>query len=77
MNEGSRKYLIHQASRLEAVGLLQTSRLGFPDNADVIYEYELVQPLSPAEFFRNIHFTMLLRDKVGKYAVISLRESFG
>ncbi|CAM4267917.1 helicase DnaB [Paenibacillus alkaliterrae] len=77
MNEKSRKHLIEQASKLEAVGLLQTSRLGLPDNADVIYEYELSQPLSPAEFFRNMHLTMLLRDKVGKYAVISLRESFG
>ncbi|WP_424766371.1 helicase DnaB [Paenibacillus sp. sgz302251] len=77
MNEQGRKYLIEQASKLEAVGLLQTSRLGLPDNGDVIYEYELAQPLSPAEFFRNMHLTMLLRDKVGKYAVISLRESFG
>lgn len=77
MNERSRKHLIDQASKLEAVGLLQTSRLGLPDNADVIYEYELAQPLSPVEFFRNMHLTMLLRDKVGKYTVISLRESFG
>ncbi|MGO4541182.1 helicase DnaB [Paenibacillus sp. 2TAB19] len=77
MNERSRKHLIEQASKLEAVGLLQTSRLGMPDNADVIYEYELSEPLSPAEFFRNMHLTMLLRDKIGKYAVISLRESFG
>jgi replication initiation and membrane attachment protein len=76
MNENGRKYLIDQASRLEAVGLLQTSRLGLPEHADVIYEYELVQPLTPSEFFRNMHLTMLLRDKVGKYAVISLRESF-
>lgn len=77
MNERSRKHLIEQASKLEAVGLLQTSRLGMPDNADVIYEYELSEPLSPTEFFRNMHLTMLLRDKIGKYAVISLRESFG
>jgi replication initiation and membrane attachment protein len=77
MNERSRKHLIEQASKLEAVGLLQTSRLGVPENVDVIYEYELAQPLTPSEFFRNMHLTMLLRDKVGKYAVISLRESFG
>jgi len=77
MNERGRKHLIEQASKLEAVGLLQTSRLGVPDNADVIYEYELSEPLTPAEFFRNMHLTMLLRDKVGKYAVIALRESFG
>ncbi|GLX65901.1 replication initiation protein [Paenibacillus glycanilyticus] len=77
MNERGRKYLIEQASRLEAVGLLQTSRVGLPDQADVMYEYELSQPLTPSEFFRNQHLTLLLRDKIGKYAVISLRESFG
>ncbi|WP_029192176.1 helicase DnaB [Paenibacillus harenae] len=77
MNERGRRHLIEQASKLEAVGLLQTSRLGLSDQADVIYEYELAEPLSPAEFFRNMHLTMLLRDKIGKYAVISLRESFG
>ncbi|SFE15949.1 replicative DNA helicase loader DnaB [Paenibacillus catalpae] len=77
MNERGRKYLIDQASRLEAVGLLQTSRVGMPDQADVMYEYELSQPMSPSEFFRNQHLTLLLRDKIGKYAVISLRESFG
>ncbi|GMK44980.1 replication initiation protein [Paenibacillus glycanilyticus] len=77
MNERGRKYLIDQASRLEAVGLLQTSRVGLPDQADVMYEYELSQPLTPGEFFRNQHLTLLLRDKIGKYAVISLRESFG
>ncbi|MUT64324.1 helicase DnaB [Paenibacillus sp. NEAU-GSW1] len=77
MNEKGRKYLIEQTSRLEAVGLLQTSRLGMPDQADVIYEYELSQPLSPGEFFRNQHLTLLLRDKIGKYAVIALREQFG
>lgn len=77
MNERGRKYLIDHASRLEAVGLLQTSRLGLPEQGDVIYEYELSQPLSPGEFFRNQHLIMLLTDKVGKYSVISLREAFG
>lgn len=77
MNEKSRRFVVEQTSKLEAVGLLQTSRLGGPDLADVVYEYELEQPLSPVEFFRNMHLTMLLRDKIGKYAVIELRESFG
>ncbi|MFC4775607.1 helicase DnaB [Paenibacillus sp. GCM10023252] len=77
MNERDRKYLVEQASRLEAVGLLQTSRLGLEGQDDVIYEYELTEPLSAGEFFRNQHLAMLLRDKIGKYAVISLRESFG
>lgn len=77
MNEKSRRFVIEQTSKLEAVGLLVTSRLGVPENTDVIYEYELAKPLSPAEFFRNSHLAMLLRDKVGKYAVIALRETFG
>lgn len=76
MNDRGRSYLAEQASALEAVGLLQTSRLGIPDHDDVIYEYELAAPLTPAEFFRNQHLSMLLRDKVGKFAVISLREAF-
>ncbi|MFD0715208.1 helicase DnaB [Paenibacillus sp. GCM10027626] len=76
MHERDRQELIDNASRLEAVGLLQTSRLGVPDSDDFVYEYELVKPLSPEEFFRNPHLMLLLRDKVGKYAVISLRESF-
>lgn len=76
MNERGRQELVDQCSRLEAVGLLQTSKLGVADNEDVVYEYELVRPLSPDEFFRNPHLMMLLRDKVGKYAVIALRESF-
>ncbi|QNK56123.1 helicase DnaB [Paenibacillus sp. PAMC21692] len=77
MNEQSRKFVVEQTSKLEAVGLLQTSRLGGSELAEVVYEYELEQPLSPIEFFRNMHLAMLLRDKIGKYAVIELRESFG
>ncbi|MEK3884187.1 helicase DnaB [Paenibacillus sp. PL2-23] len=77
MNEKSRRFVVEQTSKLEAVGLLASSRLGGPDHPDVIYEYELSQPLSPSEFFRNMHLAMLLRDKIGKYAVIALRESFG
>ncbi|MBP3962266.1 helicase DnaB [Paenibacillus lignilyticus] len=76
MNERGRQDLINQASKLEAVGLLQVSRLGVPDNDDVVFEYELVKPLSPDEFFGSPHLTLLLRDKVGKHAVIALRESF-
>jgi len=76
MNDAGRRQLALQASRLEAVGLLQSSRLVVPDGEDVIYEYELLPPQSPVEFFRNQHLTMYLRDQVGKYAVIHLREQF-
>ncbi|MEB3100469.1 DnaD domain protein [Ferviditalea candida] len=75
-SEKGRKYLIEQTSKLEAVGLLQTSRKYLPANDDFIYEYRLVAPLSPDEFFRNQHLIMLLRDKVGKFMVLSLSEEF-
>lgn len=73
-SEKGRKYLIEQTSKLEAVGLLQTSRMYVPETDDYIYEYELQTPLSPSEFFNTQHLTLLLRDKVGKFAVMSLRE---
>lgn len=73
-SEKGRRYLIEQTSKLEAVGLLQTSRMFVAETDDYIYEYELQAPLSPAEFFKTQHLTLLLRDKVGKFAVLSLRE---
>lgn len=73
-SEKGRKFLIEQASLLEAVGLLQTCRMYMPEQEDYIYEYELQQPLSPADFFNTQHLTLLLRDKIGKFAVLSLRE---
>lgn len=74
LNDNSRGYLLEQLSKLEAIGLLQSSRLIQAEQSDYMYEYELVRPLSPSEFFENIHLTLLLRDKLGKYAVISIRE---
>lgn len=75
-SEKGRKFLIEQASKLEAVGLLQTSRIYVPETDDAIYEYELHGPLSPNEFFKTQHLTLLLRDKVGKFSVLALREQF-
>jgi replication initiation and membrane attachment protein len=76
LGETGRRHLVDQTSRLEAVGLLQTHRIALPGGDDILYEYTLVRPLEPAEFFTNPHFTLLLRDKIGKYAVIALREQF-
>lgn len=75
-SEKGRTYFIEQASKLEAVGLLNTSRVMLPDMDDCMYEYEMQCPLSPKEFFETQHLTLLLRDKVGKYAVLSLRQQF-
>jgi replication initiation and membrane attachment protein len=74
--ERGRKLFVEQTSRLEAVGLLQTTRRYVPAADDYMYEYQLLAPMPPDEFFKNQHLVMLLRDKVGKYAVLSLREAF-
>ncbi|UUZ89819.1 hypothetical protein LJK87_27660 [Paenibacillus sp. P25] len=72
--ERGRRLFIEQTSKLEAVGLLKTSRRFAAASEDYIYEYTLYAPLSPTEFFRNQHLTLLLRDKVGKYAVFAPRD---
>ncbi|MEK8132430.1 helicase DnaB [Paenibacillus filicis] len=72
--ERGRKWLIDQTSKLEAVGLLRTSRRFAAASEDYVYEYELFEPLTPGEFFKNHHLTLLLRDKIGKYAVFALRD---
>ncbi|MFK7694558.1 DnaD domain protein [Paenibacillus sp. HJGM_3] len=74
--ERGRKLFVEMTSRLEAVGLLQTTRKYLPSLEDYLYEYQLLAPLVPDEFFKNQHLVMLLRDKVGKYAVLQIRESF-
>ncbi|SMG56801.1 DnaD domain protein [Paenibacillus aquistagni] len=76
LSEQGRSKFIEESSKLEAVGLLQTSRIMLPDAEDYIFEYELQPPLSPKEFFDTQHLTLLLRDKVGKYSVLALREQF-
>lgn len=73
-SERGRKHLIEQTSKLEAVGLMQTSRKYIPNRDEYVYEYQLTQPLSPNEFFKNQHLTILLRDKIGKYLVLSYWE---
>jgi replication initiation and membrane attachment protein len=73
-NERGRKTLIEQASKLEAVGLIQSNRKYFTDSDDYVYEYQLSQPLSPPVFFDNQHLVLLLRDKIGKHMVLFIKE---
>jgi replication initiation and membrane attachment protein len=72
--ERGRKFFIEQSSKLEAIGLLQTTRKYMAAEEDYMYEYTLFAPLSPNEFFRNQHLTLLLRDKVGKFMLLALRD---
>lgn len=73
-SEAGRKFFIEQTSKLEAVGLLKTTRSFVEASDDYVYEYTLFAPLTPNEFFKNQHLTLLLRDKVGKYMLFSLRD---
>jgi replication initiation and membrane attachment protein len=72
--ERGRKFFVEQTSKLEATGLLETYRKFVPEMDDYVYEYVLYAPLSPSEFFKNQHLTLLLRDKVGKHAVLALKD---
>ncbi|MFC5528551.1 DnaD domain protein [Cohnella yongneupensis] len=71
-----RKNVIEAASKLEAVGLMQVFRHHNPLTEETLYEYALIRPLQPAEFFSNLHLTLLLRDKLGKPGLLELREQF-
>jgi len=71
--EGRRK-LIESASRLEAVGLLNTSRTYMPEEEDYLYVYHLLPPLVPHDFFNSHHLVFLLRDTIGQPAVMRLKE---
>ncbi|NHN30375.1 helicase DnaB [Paenibacillus agricola] len=72
--ERGRKFFIEQTSKLEAIGLLKTTRKFAEASDDYVYVYTLHAPLLPNEFFKNQHLTLLLRDKVGKYMIYSLRD---
>jgi replication initiation and membrane attachment protein len=76
LNASGRQATVEAASRLEAVGLLQVYRHHNPLTEESIYEYILMRPLDAAEFFSNEHLSLLLRDKVGKSALLELREGF-
>ncbi|WP_373230218.1 DnaD domain protein [Cohnella sp.] len=75
LNAAGRQTAVEAASKLEAVGLLQVYRNHNPVTEESVYEYVLQRPLSSAEFFSSFHLTLLLRDKIGKSALIELRES--
>lgn len=75
-SDRGRAQLALLASRLEAVGLLESWRNGLAVNDEMIYVYRLFAPLSPVEFFRTQHLVLLLRDKVGQHMAEALRQSF-
>ncbi len=75
MSPASRRRLIEQASRLEAVGLLRVFRRHDPATEETLYEYVLRPPLSPHRFFAHPYLTLLLRDRIGKYAHLELHRA--
>lgn len=75
MGPDSRRRLIEQSSRLEAVGLLRVYRRYDPVSEETLYEYELKPPLPPHRFFAHPYLTLLLRDRIGKYAHLELHRA--
>ncbi len=75
-SDKGKKYFIDQTSKLEAVGLLHTARIYQPQQDEFLYEYALVEPLTPDEFFNSQHLSLLLRDKIGKHMLQHLKEQF-
>src|SRR5690625_2353688 len=73
--EQGRRVLAEQASRLEAVSLMETSRCHFP-NDESVYLYRLQKPLDPYEFFQTQHLALLLRDKLGDAPFRALQSGF-
>lgn len=51
--ERGRKYFIEQTAKLEAVGLLKTTRKFAEVSDDYVYVYTLSAPLSPNEFLKT------------------------
>jgi replication initiation and membrane attachment protein len=74
LGASGRKIVIEAASKLEAVGLLQVFLHENPITEETLYEYSLVRPLGAAEFFTNVHLSLLLRDKIGRSAVLELKS---
>ncbi|GIQ68463.1 helicase DnaB [Xylanibacillus composti] len=73
-SDKGRRQMADGASRLEAVGLLQTKRLYIAERDEFVYLYLLLPPLQPYEFFRNQHLTLLLQDKVGKQMLLAIQS---
>lgn len=70
-----RRRLIEASSRLEAVGLLRVYRRYDPVTEETLYEYELRPPLPPHRFFAHPYLTLLLRDRIGRYAHLELHKA--
>jgi len=71
--ERGRGLLAELATKLEAIGLLQTRRLYDAGDDDYAYVYILHRPLAPNDFFRTEHLVWLLHDKVGKHLLTQLQ----
>ncbi|WP_166240554.1 helicase DnaB [Paenibacillus turpanensis] len=76
-NDIGRKQLVDQCSKLEAIGLLRTTRKLVLQNEETVFEYHLLPPLSPEVFFATPHLVQFLREKFGsKTMVIYMQEAF-
>lgn len=61
---------------LEAVGLVRVYRCEQPQIEETIYEYRVIPPLGPAEFFQSDIFSLMLLNRVGQYKFREIRGRY-
>jgi len=59
---------------LEAVGLLKSKRFKHKKMEEIIYEYTIIPPLEPEQFFQSDILSLLLYNRVGKLQFQSLKR---
>ncbi|MBO8171837.1 MAG: DnaD domain protein [Bacillaceae bacterium] len=62
--------------KLEALGLVRTSRIE-KESGDRLFEYNLIPPLTPYQFFQHDILNVMLLNRVGQNRYLQLRQMFG
>lgn len=60
---------------LEAIGLLKSKKFRHNENSEYLYEYTLLQPLTPKKFFQSDILSLLLINRIGKTSYQQLKNS--
>ncbi|RKD23798.1 hypothetical protein BEP19_05045 [Ammoniphilus oxalaticus] len=66
--------IIDAREKLEAVGLLKTIKVEGVEAGNHYYEYELLSPMPPSQFFDDDMLNIMLLNRVGKQKYRQLRE---
>jgi len=70
------KEIVNARKTLEAVGLLKSIKYQHQDTGEALYEYSLLPPLSPEQFFQSDILSLLLLNRIGKNYFLQLKEKY-